>query len=78
MSPAELRSMVADLEDSTPTVMPDGRMRNLRGPQWRPAGVHRRGQTRSVRPGGGPGGVVLADVAWFETVTEWFERSPSP
>lgn len=61
MTTAEVREMVADLLDETPTVMPDGRMR---GEEWRHAGVHRHGFT--------PGG---AEVRWFETVTEWFERS---
>lgn len=72
MSPAEVREVVADLLDETPTVMPDGRMR---GQEWRPAGVHRRGQTRSIRPGGSPGGFVLADVSWYESAVEWFARS---
>lgn len=64
MTAGEARSVVADLEDSTPTVMPDGRMRNLQGPQWRPAGVHRRGATE--------GGAV---VQWYETAEEWFGRA---
>jgi hypothetical protein len=65
MSPSEVRELVSDFLDDAPTVMPDGRMRNLHGPQWRPAGVHRRGTTA---------GNALAQ--WYETATEWFERSP--
>jgi hypothetical protein len=64
VTPAEAREVAADLTDDTPTIMPDGRMRNLAGPQWRPSGVHRRGLT----PGRG-------EVRWYETVTEWFERT---
>lgn len=64
MTRGEVREVVTDLLDETPTVMSDGRMRNFRGPQWRPAGVHRRGET-----GGG------ADVRWYETVEEWFGRT---
>lgn len=61
MSPAEVREVVADLTDETPTLMPDGRMR---GQDWRPAGVHRRGETQ--------GG---AEVRWYETALEWFDRA---
>jgi hypothetical protein len=109
VTPAEAREVAADLTDDTPTIMPDGRMRNLQGPQWRPAGVHRKGVTTlqqcpnspegihcaccEEEPGhrccyAGPDdhcgrgeleeGAVLADVHWFETATEWFERSPPP
>jgi hypothetical protein len=81
MSPAELREVVADLLDETPTVMPDGRMR---GQEWRPAGVHRRGVTveggcREHRlrpePHCGRCSKPLADVAWYETAMEWFGRN---
>lgn len=72
MTPAEVREVVADLMDETPTIMPDGR---LRGHDWRPAGVHRKGLT--VGPSLVPGVYfeTRADVYWYETVTEWFARS---
>jgi hypothetical protein len=77
VSPAEVREVVADLSDETPTVMPDGRMR---GQEWRPAGVHRRGLTLSACSfGEGEAAMgahtVLADVSWYETALEWFGRA---
>lgn len=84
MTDAEVREVVADLTDETPTVMPDGRMRNVRGPQWRPAGVHRRGTICDAKSWG-PGATVfagvmelgrlIADVHWYETVQEMFAMS---
>lgn len=81
MTPAEMREVVADLTDETPTIMPDGRMRceRMRAAEWRPAGVHRKGFVLSD-VGFGPGEaretahVLLADVHWYETALEWFER----
>lgn len=69
MTPAEVRSVVADLEAleaPIPVVDLVGRMLAPDGSVAAfSAGVHRSGRT--------PTG---AEARWFETVTEWHERMP--